>query len=258
MERNMATKLNQIIAVEKGVKNRTERDETNLYHLLDKKQPFAGLSRVYTRNDDEGDQLPSEGTAVQAKAEDVIDQYVEAVTRLVDITATKDVANTTAKADIKIGDHVIAAQVPVTTLLFLEKQLDRWSSLIGRLPVLPADQDWHYDSGRSVYVSDPVERTRSKKVPKTLVKYEATEHHPAQTEVFTEDIIVGTWRQTDFSGALEADRVAGIKSRLEQLRTAVKFAREEANCVEVVDVKPGEALLDFVFKDNGGSPQVSG
>ena len=45
------------------------------------------------------------------------------LTRLFDVTLTKDTANCTARADVKIGDSVLLPAVPVTYLLFLEKQL---------------------------------------------------------------------------------------------------------------------------------------
>jgi hypothetical protein len=95
---------------------------------------------------------------------------------------------------------------------------------------------------------------RTKKIPRNHVLYEATEQHPAQVQMFTEDVIVGTWDKVQFSGALPADRITGITTRLDKLRTAVKFAREEANTTDVVDVQYGAAILDYLF---GGGPQTS-
>lgn len=40
--------LNQIIAVRKGLAVRTEREVTDVYKQLQKKDLFGGLSRVYT------------------------------------------------------------------------------------------------------------------------------------------------------------------------------------------------------------------
>jgi hypothetical protein len=41
-----------------------------------------------------------------------------------------------AKADIKVGDAVIARDVPVTYLIWLEKQLVEMATVVGKLPVL--------------------------------------------------------------------------------------------------------------------------
>jgi len=251
------SKLNQIIAVEKGVKNQTTRVETDLYHALEKKPLFAGLSRVYTPKDEEdGDRLPPEQVSVQIKSDDVISQLIAALTRLIDITATKDVANTQAYADLKVDDVVIATAVPVTTLMFLEKELEKLAAFIGRLPVLDPASQWTYDSNRGVFAAAPVSTVRTKKIPRNHVLYEATHEHPAQVQMFTEDVIVGTWEKVDFSGALPADVITAISSRLDKLRTAVKFAREEANTIDVVDVHYGANILNYLFE--GETPQVSG
>lgn len=250
------TKLNQLIAIEKGVKSAATRTETDLYHSLEKKPLFSGLSRVYTPKDEEdGDQLPPEAVSVQIKSKDVIDQLIAALTRLFDVTATKDAANTRAQADVVVDGTVIAAAVPVTTLLFLEKELEKLAAFVGRLPKLDPAITWSYDSNRGVHVSAPVQTVRTKKIPRNHVMYEATKEHPAQVQLFTEDVNVGTWQKVEFSGALPADDVTAIAARLDKLRTAVKFAREEANSIDVTDIHYGANILHFLFE---GGTQVSG
>ena len=242
------TRLNQIVAIEKGVRSKATRVETDLYHALDKGQLFAGLVRVYTPKDDEdGDRLPTEQQVVQVKSEEVIEQLTETLTRVIDVTATKDDANTKARADIKVDGEVIVSQVPVTTLMFLEKELEKLTAFVNRIPVLDPTQTWSYDNARGVYASNPVQTVRTKKVPRNHVLAEATKEHPAQVQMFTEDVIVGTWEKIEFSGALPAVRIAEISSRIDKLRTAVKFAREEANGIEVSDVKIGESVLEYLF-----------
>lgn len=250
------TKLNQIIAIESGVKNQTTRTETDLYHSLEKKPLFAGLTRKYTAKDEEdGDQLPPESVQVLLKSRDVLAQVTEVVTRLIDVTATKDNANTVARADVVVDGTVIAAAVPVTTLMFLEKEVEKLTAFVGRLPILDPATQWTYDANRGVHTSAPVSTVRTKKIPRNHVLYEATKEHPAQVQLFTEDVIVGTWEKIEFSGALPADTVAGITARLDKLRTAVKFAREEANGIDVADVHYGAGILNFLFSD--ASPNAS-
>lgn len=62
-----------------------------------------------------------------------------------------------------------------------------------------------------------------------------------------EDVTVGNWRTVKFSGALPVKRVNDLLMRVEKLQEAVKFAREEANNMEVEDVKTGEAILGYLF-----------
>lgn len=51
-------KLNQIIAVEKGVKSKSLQDITAAHHKVQKPVPLAGISRTYQPKDEEGEQLP--------------------------------------------------------------------------------------------------------------------------------------------------------------------------------------------------------
>ena len=88
---------------------------------------------------------------------------------------------------------------------------------------------------------------RTKKVPRNHVKAEATEKHPAQVEVYYEDIPVGYWTTVKFSGALPAKRVSTLLERVEKLQQAVKFAREEANNAEAVDKHVGDRVFGYLF-----------
>ena len=117
-----------------------------------------------------------------------------------------------------------------------------------KIPVLTQDVKWNRSvSDNNIFVTDPVTTNRTKKVPKSFVKSPATEHHPAQVEMFTEDIIVGTWSKTDISSAIPASERDAMLKKIEALREAVKMAREEANSIAVTDQKVGKSVLDFVF-----------
>jgi len=183
------------------------------------------------------------------RAGDVINATVETLTRLLDVTATKDWANTAARADVAVDGRTILADVPVTYLLFLEKQLVDLRTFIGKLPVLDAAESWTFDEAQDCYATGAVETTKTRKVPRNHVKAEATKEHPAQVEVYYEDVTVGWWRTVKFSGALPATRVHELLARVERLQEAVKFAREAANAAEVTDRHVGRAVLDYVFID---------
>jgi hypothetical protein len=243
----MATKLNQIIAIEKGVKSQTLRDLTDAHQLLQKQAMLAGISRTYRPKDEEGEVLPPESTKVQVKAEDVIRETIDVLTRLFDVVATKDWANTNAKGDVVVDGKVLLAQVPATYLLFLEKQLVDLHTFVKKLPVLDASDTWTFDPSSDCWATEPVQTVKTKKIPRNHVKAEATEHHPAQVEVYYEDVAIGYWRTVKFSGALPAQRVNELVERVEKLQEAVKFAREEANSLEVEDHKLGETIFKYLF-----------
>ena len=243
----MATKLNQIIAIEKSTKGRSFQELTEAHHQLQKQTLLAGISRTYRPRDEEGEQLPPESTKVQVKAQDIIRQTVESLTKIFDVTATKDWANTRAKADVTVDGTVLLSQVPATYLLFLEKQLTDLHTFVKKLPVLDASESWTFDASADCWATEPVQTLRTKKVPRNHVKAEATEKHPAQVEVYYEDVTVGFWRTVKFSGSLPAQRVNELLSRVEKLQEAVKFAREEANNLEVEEKKVGEKVLNYLF-----------
>lgn len=241
------TRLNQIIAIVKGVKSRSYEDLTKAHHALEKPTLLSGLSRTYAPRDEEGDRLPSESTKVQINAEKVIAETGRIMSELFDVTATQDWANCTATADLMVDGKTLLARVPVTYLLFLEKQLVDIHTFVTKLPILDPAEDWQYDDTADCWATPPAETSRSKKVPRVLVKYEATKEHPAQVEVYNEDIPVGTWRTIKFSGALPAARVREMITRVETLQMAVKFAREEANNLEVTSQSVGTAVFGYLF-----------
>ena len=241
------TKLNQIIAVEKGVKASSQSELTKNYQLLQKSGLLAGLSRTYQPKDEEGEELPPESTRVQLKAEEVLNRVAEVMTRYLDVTATKEWANTKATADVSVDGKVLVRAVPVTYLLFLEKRLEDLHTLIQHLPLLDSADEWEFDSATDSYRTPPVKTLRTKKTPRNHVKAEATEHHPAQVEMYYEDVPVGTWTTVKFSGALPASRVNELRERVEKLQAAVRQAREEANEIEVVDETVGKPVFDYLF-----------
>ncbi|WP_035806449.1 DUF7873 family protein [Kitasatospora mediocidica] len=241
-------KLNQIIAVEKGVKSKSFQELTQAHQDLQKPALLAGISRTYQPKDEEGEQLPPESSRVQIKAEDILRSTAATLTRLFDVTATKDWANRSASADVVVDGVVLLAQVPVPYLLFLEKQLADLHTFVRKLPVLDAAESWNLDPSTDSWKTDAVRTIRTKKVPRNHVKAEATEKHPAQVEVYYEDIPVGYWTTVKFSGALPARRVNELAERLERLQQAVKFAREEANSAEVTDQRIGDAVFGYLFR----------
>lgn len=240
-------KLNQIIAVEKSVKSRSFQELTEAHHALQKPALLTGISRNYRPKDEEGEQLPPESTRVQVKAEEIIQSTARILANLFDVTATKDWTNCEARADVVVGEQVLIKDAPVSYLLFLEKQLVDLNTFVRKLPVLDASESWSFDPGADCYATEPVQTVRTKKIPRNHVKAEATEKHPAQVEVYYEDVTVGYWRTVKFSGALPAQRVHELLNRIQKLQQAVKFAREEANSVEAKEQKIGEKFFNYLF-----------
>lgn len=247
-------KLNQILAVEKGLKSQGYGDFTKMHQSLQKTEPLSGISRTYQPLKEDGEKFPAESTQVQIRVKSVIADVKSKLNQLFDVVATKDFGNCDAKADIVIDadtDNPVTLfqSVPVSYLLWLEKQLnDMWTFAKG-LPILSSTEQWKWDDAQNCWATEAFQTAKSKKISKPLVKYEATKEHPAQVEMVTEDELVGNWTTRKFSGAIQTKEVETIKENIQKLQKAVKFARENANSTEIQQVKIGEKILGFVFNN---------
>jgi hypothetical protein len=241
------TQLNQILAVEKGVKARSYGDLTQAHQTLAKMPLLVGVSRTYQPNDDDGERFPPESTRVQLRASDVLIDVQATLTRLFDVVLTKDVTNCVARADVIVDGQTLLADVPATYLLFLEKQLVDLFTFVTKLPVLDPAEEWTYDPNIDAQTTEPSQTAKTKKVPRVLVKYVATPQHPAQVDVWQEDVVVGYWTTVKFSGALPAATVRTYRDRVVKLAEAVKVARERANTTPVTDREAGAALFSYIF-----------
>lgn len=241
------TRLNQIIAIANGKKSRTQSELTRVHHMMQKTELFAGISRTYTSKDEDGESRPPEHKNVQYTARAGIADARAVLADLFDIVATQDKANCIATADVIVNGKSLLTAVPVTTLLFLEKQLVDLHTFVDKLPTLdPADR-WSFDAVSDGYRSASYTSQVTKKVPRAFVAYEATKEHPAQVQTYNEDVVVGSWETTKFSGAIPAQERNAMLARVRQLQEAVKLAREQANMAEVTDVKVSDPILGFVF-----------
>ena len=240
-------KFNQMIAVRKGLNARTARAVTEIYHAFQKPALFSGLTRVYQPREEDGETFPTEKQIVQRNVEDDLQSAATHLAKLWDVMATIDWANQEAKGSVEIGGTVVLPDAPVSFLLFLEKQLEDLRTQVSKAPTLDPETRWSPDSSNGGARSEEVMTTRARKVPRVITKAPATDKHPAQTEVFMFDEIVGDWTLTRFSGALSATRKRQILSRIEEMSDAVKKAVEAANSQDVTQMEVGNVLFEHLF-----------
>lgn len=244
----MTTKLNQLIAVRKGVNSNAAAQSIRLAREVQKPALLTGIARSYRRINDLDPDLPGESTRVQVHAGKVLLELRDVLLRQYDVVAAVDWTNRVARADVVVDGEVLIPGAPVPYLLFLEKQLGEVRQFVTGLPVLDPSERWEWDDNADAWATDPAVTTRTRKVMRNHVLAEATDRHPAQVTTYTEDEIVGYWDTTKFSGALPAARKAELLARTVELASAVKFAREEANMAEVVDLKPASAVFAWLLR----------
>lgn len=241
-------KLNQIVALNSGKKSELDSVLTTAYHELQKPAPFNGLERTYhPKNDEDDEKLPSENQKVQLKVEEILNKCQKTWENVFDIVLTNDVGNCEAFADVVVDDKVVVSHIPVSTLIYLQKRLEDIKTLISKIPTLTLSDNWTQDNSSGLYSSDIVETVRTKKTQKPIVLFPATPEHPAQTQMITEDIAVGTWRVKKLSSAYPSSKINSLLEKVEKLKTAVVKAREEANSIQIDQKKAGKDILDFIF-----------
>lgn len=215
------------------------------------KEVFEGFERTFsplmeTLNDRPLPVIPPESKKVTLTVPQVIEDMRAACVEAINTTFNLDQANAAAKADLVVDGVTLAKDVPATTFLYLEKLVENWIAVAKEIPVLSADQDWKY-SDDDLFVSEQKTSFRTAKVPRVLVKYQATEQHPAQTELLQEDVTTYQITTRNFSGARRSDEKSVLLERLKKLQAAIRFARETANETEVPNHKIGENLFDYAF-----------
>jgi len=241
-------KLNQIVAVVSGKKTDAQKVLTEAHNHRLKPDGLSGLTRNYKPVKEDGEQLPSEIKTVQVTVPQVIKEVAASLNAMLDAVLTQDVGNTIAKATIRVDGQAILSDVPVTYLMFLEKQLTDLDTFVSKLPVLDPAETWFEDSDIGGFTTAPYLTLKAAKVYKTHVAHPPTEHHPAQVQTYTVDETVGTWTNIKKSGAIRPQQRSAMLARVKALKDAVRVAREEANSIEV-DQKAAGAVLHYVFGD---------
>lgn len=187
---------------------------------------------------------------IQTTVKKEIDWFAPHAIKRIDLEATIGEANTVARANVVLEDGTIFLEnVPATTLLELEKRFAELQRLALAIPTLDPAKGFRPDEQTGLWHARDIVKTRTKKAPKVLVKYEATAQHPAQTEVFQEDVPVGTLNESEWSGLITIAQKSAIINRVEDLLRAVKVARSSANNTIVEHQKIGKKIFDYIFRD---------
>lgn len=245
----MAKRLNTFVATLAAIKTRTYAYLTEQHKILQKDALFQGLSKTYRPKFEGGDTFPPENHRVAHRAADMLKEVRTKWIEYMDAALTVDKGNQIAVADVEVDGVVLLKAVPVSTLLYLEKQLKDAATFLAKLPTLSPDETWEFSQNQGLYATPVSSQHRTKKTTKFITVAVATEHHPAQVKEVSEDEVVGFWDVVKYSAALPATQVATWVERVQKLQRAVKTAREDANTVEVSSASMGDVIFSYIFKD---------
>lgn len=246
----MTKRLHQVVVIERGVQSDTERvldTYKRLFALGGEQNPMRGLVRTYEPLRDGGVRHPDQSQKVQIRGSDILPEIKEALVKLFDVKLTREYWNTQARADLVVDGETVLSNVPTTFFLFLEAQVaEIRKGLVARFPVLDPAEDWHYDTARGIWATEPKVTESTSKVPQVQVLYQATKEHAAQVRAWDSDEKVGEWTTVKTSGQFPADEVKGMYDRCSKLLVAIKQAREAANSIEVED-RDASPVIDYIF-----------
>jgi len=238
-------KLHELLAAEPDLKSGAQRTISQIKSLFtDGRTRFVGQVRTYQSLLEGGDNEPDEIVQLASRVKDELLRLEESYGRWLDAAIQKEVTNQNTSAIIEgLG---FLDELPATALLNLESKLAELRALYETIPVNDPAITWNRDEQRDCFASTPRKVFRSKKVPKSQILYEATPEHPAQVQMYHEDIRIGQYTTTTYSGALSPADKRRRLSRVSELIRAVKQARMRANCEEVVDVRISKLIFSYI------------
>lgn len=244
------TKLHEILAVEGDTETVAKKIVAEAQDTFSKKQNlFMGRDKLWVMFDDKEHVPPAETQKLETTVHEKLDYVGNELRRWFDAVLQKEKTNQEAVADLEVDGKVLAEGLPATFLLGLENKLKGLRSMYEAIPTLQPGVDWELDEqeGKGVYrTEEPVRRFKTAKTFVHKVLYEATEHHPAQIERWEEQQNVGESQETFTCGMLTSADKQLILNRLETLLRATKRARMRANNIDVVKVKIGKAIVDYL------------
>lgn len=247
----MATKLHEIIAVEGDLEATAKKVLDEAVNTFTKKPDhFQEHHRVLAMFDDaRSNENVEEHKALVTTVADKLSYVRSHVVRYFDTFAKKEATNQVASADLVVDGVTLMEAVPATTLLGLESRLKLVRQMYEAIPTIQPGTIWNDDPerGPGIYVSaEPEVRMRTEKQIQHKVLYEATKEHPAQLEKWMADVPVGRITLRHWSGMLSPSEKSNLLGRIDTLIRAVKKARQRANTAEVVSVRIGKALFDYI------------
>jgi hypothetical protein len=248
------TKLHELLAVETSLENQANKVRTDLANTFEKKRHlFEEKRTVFYPLGEHEKPVTETQSDIQSTVAKELAWVQPFLTKALDASFQVADANTRAVADIVLDDEketVLATNVPATALLELEKRCAEIHAFALAIPTLDPAKGFRPDEqrGAGFFQAREVNKNRTKKDVKVIVKYEATKEHPAQTELMPVDVVTGKIQEQEWSGLMTPSEKAEVISRVEMLSRAVRRARSRANEIEVnTRLKIGAPLLKFVF-----------
>jgi hypothetical protein len=162
----------------------------------------------------------------------------------------KNKTNQLAVGTVMIDGQPFLENLPVDELLGLEARLTRIRVLTQEMPTLDATKAWVKAPliGDYIWVTEhPEENTKTEKQIFPVLMSPATEHHPAQVQAATRDVVVGKFTLRKRSGAATTQQKAAFLRNLDALIVEIKRARMRANETQVAEDNTARKLVAYLL-----------
>ena len=245
------SKLHELLSVEPDLEGKAKKILRETVQVFSKKPAlFMGSLRTYKPFVEDGIDYPEERQDLTTTVYEKISYTSKNIAKYFDAFLQKEATNQNACADLVVDGVTIAEKVPATFLLGMESRLRTLREMYNAIPTLAVGTEWKEDEskGKGVWVcAHPEETLKSVRTVKSKVLYEATEHHPAQIDKWEEAENVGKYTKIVWSGMLTPAQKSELLERVDNLIQAVKKARQQANCAEVVNRSIGENIFNYIL-----------
>lgn len=245
-------KLHELLAVEADLQNEYKK-ATDSAKAVFAKNPghFMGFTRRLEMFADSSKDAPIENQEVTETITNRLHEIGIHAERFFDAVLQKEATNSTAKADLYVDSVLIGQQIPATFLLGLETKLKHLLGVFEDIPTLPPGFSFVKDEEKGLNIWKIVDAEKKFKTQKTFkhkVLYQATKEHPAQIERWEEVENVGVYVAERWFGMFSQAQKTTLIGNLNKLLSAVKVARQKANCEEVTTQYIGQSIFSYLLQ----------
>src|SRR6266853_1874872 len=223
-------KLHELLAVESNLETQAIKCRTDLANTFEKKRHlFEEKRTLFTPNAENAQTATEVQSDIQSTVAKELSWIKGHIAKSWDASYRVAETNTIARADIVLEDEtVIAKDIPATSLLERQKRLAEVMSLAQAIPTLDPAKGFRPDDqrGNGIFAARPVTKKRTTKQPQVIVKYDAVIKDgvgiPAQTELYSADVVVGIIEEQEWSGMMTPADKANLLDRIDKLSRAVR------------------------------------
>lgn len=247
-------KLHEVLAVDSDLAETAKKIAAEALVTFQKKADhFFGMIKrleMFDESRKQEEQGAQESKELVTTVQEKVDYVAEHIIRHLDCLAQKESTNQVAQADVELEDgSKLLDTVPATLLLSLENKLALFRKVYEGIPTLAPGLEWAEDPSQreGVYKSThDITRHKTEQTFKSKILVQPTKEHPAQIEKWTEQVPIGNFITTQWSGMVSPARKSELLGRIDSLLRAIKKARMRANSTEVVKKSIGKVIFDYI------------